>query len=198
MPLLLTLTSPTMSLKFSERTERVRRLYAAHGTRHYGEGVSQTQHAVQCYQLAAAAGAQLELRIAAFVHDLGHLLVPELKHGIDMSHEELGSEWLISNNFGKRISDLVASHVWAKRYLACDEDYFNLLSEASKRSLILQGGPLNEEERSHYEKADYFEDALCLRRWDDLAKDDTDILSHNVPIDVWNDINQLQEFISIP
>jgi predicted HD phosphohydrolase len=56
----------------------------------------------------------------------------------------------------------------------------------------MQGGPLNEEERSHYEKVDYFEDALNLRRWDDLAKDQTNLFSQNVPIDVWNDINQLQ------
>lgn len=186
-----------MNNNIPDRLTLIQDLFNANGSRHYGEGVTQTQHAVQSYFLAKQAGANLELRLAAFMHDIGHLLEPEDDEGVDLSHEDSGAEWLISNNFGQRISDLVASHVWAKRYLACDEDYFNLLSEASKRSLILQGGPLNEEERSHYEKADYFEDALCLRRWDDLAKDDTDILSHNVPIDVWNDINQLQEFNSI-
>lgn len=179
------------------RLTLIQNLFSANGTRYYGEGVTQTQHAVQSYMLAKQSGANLELRLAAFMHDIGHLLEPEDDQGVDLSHEDSGAEWLNSMNFGRRISDLVASHVWAKRYLACDEDYFNLLSEASKRSLKLQGGPLNKEERSHYEKADYFEDALCLRRWDDLAKDQTNHLSHNVPTDVWNDISQLQEFYTI-
>lgn len=180
-----------------DRLTLIQNLFSTNGTRYYGEGVTQTQHAVQSYMLAKHSGANLELRLAAFMHDIGHLLEPEDDQGVDLSHEDSGAEWLNSMNFGRRIPDLVASHVWAKRYLACDEDYFNLLSEASKRSLILQGGPLNEEERSQYEKADYFEDALCLRRWDDLAKDQTNLLSHNVPTDVWNDIGQLQEFNSI-
>lgn len=174
-----------------DRLKAVQSLFNANGTRYYGEGVTQTQHAVQSYLLAKQAGANLELRLAAFMHDIGHLLEPEEDEGVDLSHEDSGAEWLINNNFGQRISDLVASHVWAKRYLACDKTYFNLLSDASKRSLTLQGGSLSEEERVHYEKVDYFEDALNLRRWDDLAKDHTNILSHTVPTDVWNDINQL-------
>lgn len=180
-----------------DRLTLIQNLFSANGTRYYGEGVTQTQHAVQSYVLAKQSGANLELRLAAFMHDIGHLLEPEDDQGVDLSHEDSGAEWLNSMNFGRRISDLVASHVWAKRYLACDEDYFDLLSEASKRSLILQGGPLNEEERSYYEEADYFEDALRLRRWDDLAKDQTNLLSHNVPTDVWNDISQLQEFNAV-
>jgi putative nucleotidyltransferase with HDIG domain len=179
-----------------DRVKIVQDLFNANGSQHYGEGVTQTQHAVQSYLLAKQAGANLELRLAAFVHDIGHLLEPEDDQGVDLSHEDSGAEWLKNNNFGRRISDLVASHVWAKRYLACDENYFNLLSEASKRSLKMQGGPLSEEERSHYERVDYFEDALNLRRWDDLAKDQTNLLSHNIPTDVWNDINQLQKFDS--
>lgn len=193
MPLLLTLTSPTMSQEFSQRTERVRRLYAARGTRHYGEGVSQTQHAVQCYELASAAGAQLELRIAAFVHDLGHLLVPEKNHGIDMNHEELGSEWLKSRGFCAEVVQLVSSHVWAKRYLAADPEYYNQLSDASKESLEHQGGLLTESERAEKESLTYFNDALNLRRWDDLAKDSSDLNSHQIPQQLWADFAQYDQ-----
>lgn len=180
-----------MSQEFYQGTERVRRLFAARGTRQYGEGVSQTQHAVQCYELASAAGAELELRIAAFVHDLGHLLVPEKNHGIDMNHEELGSEWLKSRGFCSEVVNLVSSHVWAKRYLAADPTYYNQLSDASKESLVLQGGFLTIVERKEKEMLPYFNDAIRLRRWDDLAKDAEDDASRSIPDAVWNDIDEL-------
>ena len=60
-----------------DRLKAVQNLFSEHGSRHYGEGVTQTQHAVQSYMLAKQAGADLELRLAAFMHDIGHLLEPE-------------------------------------------------------------------------------------------------------------------------
>ena len=188
MPLLL-LDQPIMAREFSNRTERIRRLYAARGTRHYGEGVSQIQHAVQTYGIARNVGAELELRIAAFLHDLGHLLVPEKHQEVDMSHELLGAEWLKSRGFCPLVVDLVQSHVWAKRYLASDPEYYAELSAASKESLVLQGGVLSDLERRHYEQLPHFRDALALRRWDDLAKDATDLLSHQIPEEIWFDFS---------
>jgi putative nucleotidyltransferase with HDIG domain len=176
-----------MAVEYSIRTERVRRLYTARGIRHYGEGVSQTQHAVQSYRLAQEAGAELELRVAAFVHDIGHLLVPEKHQEVDMSHEVLGAEWLKIRGFCPLVVALVQSHVWAKRYLASDPEYYAELSDASKASLVLQGGVLSNLERSSYEQLQHFGDALALRRWDDLAKEASDLASHQIPDEVWFD-----------
>ncbi len=46
-------------------------------------------------------------------------------------------------------------HVAAKRYLSASEaGYFDVLSEASKLSLRLQGGPMNAEEQAKFEPSD--------------------------------------------
>ena len=61
-------------------------------------------------------------------------------------------------------------HVQAKRYLARDKNYFELLSEASKISLKLQGGVLNDDESTKFEEQDYFKSTILLRKFDDAAK----------------------------
>jgi predicted HD phosphohydrolase len=60
----------------------------------------------------------------------------------------------------------------AKRYLvAVDPAYHAGLSEASVRSLRVQGGPMTPEEAAEFEAHEWAEDAIALRRWDDAAKD---------------------------
>ena len=62
-------------------------------------------------------------------------------------------------------------HVDAKRCLcAIDADYFSTLSADSVRSLKLQGGIFSEEEADEFLRKPFAQDALSLRRWDDLAK----------------------------
>ena len=58
----------------------------------------------------------------------------------------------------------------AKRYLAREEKYFNLLSDASKISLKLQGGVLNKKESKEFEKKDFFKHSIKLRKFDEVAK----------------------------
>jgi predicted HD phosphohydrolase len=66
----------------------------------------------------------------------------------------------------------VALHVQAKRCLAgAQASYLSKLSADSVRSLALQGGPMNAEERSAFLRLPQAHDALRLRVWDDLAKD---------------------------
>ena len=49
-------------------------LYESHGNEDYiGEPVSQIEHMCQCAQLAQAAGADDDVVLAAFFHDIGHL-----------------------------------------------------------------------------------------------------------------------------
>jgi predicted HD phosphohydrolase len=55
--------------------DEIAALFAARGDRMYsGEPVTQLQHALQCGQLAEQDGASDELVVAAFLHDLGHLI----------------------------------------------------------------------------------------------------------------------------
>jgi phosphonate degradation associated HDIG domain protein len=141
---------------------------------YFGEAVTETEHALQCARLAEQAGASAELIAAALLHDVGHLLhgLPEdvAEHGIDGQHEEGGAAWL-HGYFGAGVVDPVRLHVAAKRYLcAVEPDYHAGLSEASLRSLRLQGGQMTTEEVHRFEQEPWFRSALAIRRWDDEAK----------------------------
>jgi hypothetical protein len=70
-----------------------------------------------------------------------------------------------------RLPRPIALHVAAKRYLcATDNSYAARLSPACLQSLQLEGGPMNVEEIAKFESDEFAKDAVCLRRWDDLAK----------------------------
>ena len=58
----------------------------------------------------------------------------------------------------------------AKRYLARNKKYYNFLSDASKTSLKLQGGILNENQSKNFKKKNYFKNAIKLRKFDEVAK----------------------------
>jgi phosphonate degradation associated HDIG domain protein len=141
---------------------------------YFGEAVTETEHALQCAHLAEQSGAAPEQIAAALLHDVGHLLhgLPEdvAERGIDGRHEEQGATWL-ERNFGPAVVDPVRLHVAAKRYLcAVEPAYYAGLSEASRRSLRLQGGPMSPEEVSRFEQQAWFRSAVAVRRWDDAAK----------------------------
>ena len=62
-------------------------------------------------------------------------------------------------------------HVAAKRYLATMEPgYFDRLSDASKLSLRLQGGPMTATQADTFAAEPFFADAIRLRRWDEEGK----------------------------
>lgn len=141
---------------------------------YFGEAVTQTEHALQCAFLAEQSGATSELIAAALLHDIGHLLhgLPEdvAEQGVDGRHEKAGAAWL-QRRFGAAVADPVRLHVAAKRYLcAVEPDYASWLSEASQRSLRLQGGPMSIKESTYFEKEPWFRAAVFVRRWDDAAK----------------------------
>lgn len=141
---------------------------------YYGELVSQSEHGLQAAYLAEQEGAPDTLVVSALLHDIGHLLgdQPEdiAEQGIDTRHEDSGAAWL-ARYFGPEISEPMRLHVEAKRYLcAVEPDYLEGLSDASKLSLQLQGGPFAPEEVAAFESNPYFREAVRLRHWDDLAK----------------------------
>ena len=154
--------------------ELIHAAFARRGHEGYGEGVSQLDHALQCGAFAERDGVPPALVAAAFLHDIGHLLhdLPQdvANSGVDTQHESAGSAWL-SQYFGPAVTEPVRMHVAAKRYLAATEaGYFDQLSEASKQSLRLQGGPMTPEQARGFEAQKYFLDAVRLRRWDEEGK----------------------------
>lgn len=140
-----------------------------------GEGVTQLQHGWQCARLARKSGAAPALVLAAWLHDIGHLAAglpgtPTLI-GVDDRHEAVGAR-LLDRLFGPEVSEPVAWHVAAKRYLvATRPDYRDSLSADSVRSLELQGGPMSAAECADFLCLPHAQDALRLRVWDDRAKD---------------------------
>jgi 2-amino-1-hydroxyethylphosphonate dioxygenase (glycine-forming) len=153
-------------------------LFKNYGKADYiGEPVSQLQHALQAAMQAETEGYGNEVILAALFHDIGHLVALS-KGGFEsmngfgaMSHETLGSEYLLSMGFSNRMAELVNAHVIAKRYLVSkDENYFNQLSEASVATLKFQGGKMNEEEMIAFEANADFNLYLKMRSWDDKAK----------------------------
>lgn len=152
------------------------------GRARYDEHVSEVEHALQCADLAVAAGATDAMVIAALFHDIGHLLPGGAAHETpaatdalsfpdsDDRHELAGARFL-RRFFGPEVAAPVAIHVEAKRYLVTtDPAYASTLSPSSAHSLSMQGGPLPEECVCSFEQRPRWDDGVTLRRWDDLAK----------------------------
>jgi phosphonate degradation associated HDIG domain protein len=150
-------------------------LFARRGEAAYhGEAVSQTEHALQAALLADREGAPDRLVVAALLHDVGHLLDGQdedlAPRGVDGRHEEAGCAWL-ARYFGPDVTEPIRLHVAAKRYLcAVAPSYIDGLSPASRRSLKLQGGAMNDEQRAEFVSNPAHADAVRLRHYDDTAK----------------------------
>jgi len=152
-------------------------LYDAHGDARYGEGVTQTEHALQCAAEAERDGAPEVLVLAALLHDVGHLLEHDaaiLEGGESYGakqHDLLGAAYLRARGFPERGCAAIAAHVTAKRYLCFAEPgYEDRLSAASRVTLAHQGGPMDAAEASRWRARPEAVDALALRRWDDAGK----------------------------
>ena len=160
-----------MGLKLGD----IDRLFREHGAMAYsGEPVTQAEHALQSAALAEAAGAPPQLVTAALLHDLAHLLnrqgdTPSAR-GIDDQHQYYAIPFL-RPLFGAAVVEAIRLHVDAKRALcSLEPEYYDALSEDSKRSLTLQGGIFSRAETQNFLAKPYAEDALRVRRWDDAAK----------------------------
>lgn len=160
---------------FAERfVDQLFDLFAERGLRHYGEGVSQLDHALQTAHHARRDGASAALITAALLHDVGHLLQrlgeDAADRGLDDQHEKIGAHYL-ARAFGPAVTEPVLWHVDAKRYLAAFEPgYLETLSGASLQSLALQGGPMTAAEAQAFLDRPQAADAIRLRRYDEMGK----------------------------
>jgi phosphonate degradation associated HDIG domain protein len=173
----------------SQVVEEVFGLYTKFGDADYiGEPVSQIEHMSQSAQLAIDEGFDDEVILAAFFHDIGHICVMNGRTsspGTDdsmggygkKSHEKIGADYLRSCGFPERVARLVENHVQAKRYLTYKyPEYYEKLSEASRKTLEFQGGVMSDTEGKAFEADPLFETSILMRKWDELAKE------MNVPV----------------
>lgn len=173
-----------MKEKIEKIADEIFDLYLKHGAEEYaGEKVSQLEHMCQAAELAAAEGYGDEVILAAFLHDVGHLLPlhneNETMNGFGtMDHEKVGAYYLSKLGFSEKLCSLIASHVNAKRYLTFRyPDYYSKLSEASKRTLEFQGGAMNTKEAMAFKNDELFPLYIKMRQWDEAAK----IENQNLP-----------------
>ena len=138
-----------------------------------GEKITMSEHMIQSAMLAEKAKSKDDLVCSCLLHDYGHFIIADpdklVENEKDGEHESIGYEYF-KNFFKKEIVEPIKYHVLAKRYLARNKKYFNLLSEASKISLKLQGGILNQKESKEFEKKEYFKNSILLRKFDEAAK----------------------------
>ena len=151
-------------------------LYERYGAEAYGEEVTQTEHMVQSAQLAEREGYDDEVVLAAFLHDVGHLYASAVADKVGeygaTEHAQLGSDYLRQRGFSDRLTRLIENHVRAKRYLTfAQPGYYDELSEASRQTLALQGGPMNAAEAQAFEQDELFALSLRMRHWDEAAKE---------------------------
>jgi 2-amino-1-hydroxyethylphosphonate dioxygenase (glycine-forming) len=159
-----------------QRIDTIFGLYEISGSDDYvGEPISILEHSLQAAQMAEKEGFDNDVILAAFFHDIGHFLPNKNEmNGLgNIRHEVAGANFLYKNGFSKRIALLVRNYVEAKRYLTFKfPDYYEKLSEASKKTLEFQGGKITIETAEEFEKMPMFQLYLKMREWDDKAKEE--------------------------
>ena len=139
------------------------------------EAITQEEHALQTYVKMKELGGDVYQQVGALLHDVGHLLEDQPidpNTGVNDAHEYTGAQWLKKNGFDERVWSPVLLHVDAKRYLCgVKPQYHDTLSEASKITLLLQGGPMLPWEQKIFEQSPHFKAAIMLRHCDDRGKD---------------------------
>ena len=138
-----------------------------------GEDLTISEHMIQTAMLAEKNQCSDDLICSSLLHDYGHFVIEDPKQlvtdKIDGRHEIIGANYL-KKFFHYKIVEPILLHVDAKRYLARNKKYFKNLSEASKISLELQGGTMNDLEAKKFEINKYYESAIKLRKFDEGAK----------------------------
>ena len=138
-----------------------------------GEKVTMSEHMIQTAMLAEKDNCSSSLICSSLLHDYGHFILENpddlVNKKKDGKHEDVGYEFL-KKYFVKDVVRPIKFHVKAKRYLTRDEKYYQLLSEASKVSLKLQGGIMSDSEAKEFEVNEFFESSIKLRKFDEGAK----------------------------
>ena len=128
---------------------------------------------IQTAMLAEKTNCSSNLVCSSLLHDYGHFILENPDNLIakneDGKHEDVGCSFL-EKYFIEDVLGPIKYHVKAKKYLAREKKYYELLSEASKISLKLQGGVMSNEEAEKFERNEFFENSVKLRKFDEIAK----------------------------
>ena len=155
-------------------------LYYKQGDRDYiGGNISQLSHATQCAMLAEKDFPDnKEFIVACFLHDIGHLVALEKNLETNNlgcpNHNIIGSEYLKNLGFSDLIVQCCKLHAKTKRYLVTvNKDYMDKLSEASKKTLMSQGGKMDYYHVRAFEINPLSKYLIQMRYYDDLAKNNS-------------------------
>ena len=147
--------------------------YKTNNSLYIGEQVTMSEHMIQSAMLAEKNKCIKSLVCAALLHDYGHFILDDpdklVNKKKDGKHEDIAYQYL-KKYFKKNVVEPIKNHVKAKRYLATNVKYYKILSPASKVSLHLQGGVMNDLEAENFEKNKFFKDSIKLRKFDEAAK----------------------------
>ena len=147
--------------------------YSNNKSLYIGEKITITDHMIQTAMLAEKNNCSSSLICSSLLHDYGHFILENpddlVNKEKDGKHEDVGYKFL-KKYFVKDVVEPIKYHVKAKRYLARDKKYYQILSKASKISLKLQGGIMNEKEANEFKNNEFFENSIKLRKFDEGAK----------------------------
>jgi len=147
--------------------------YSNNKSLYIGEKVTMSEHMIQTAMLAEKTNCSSNLVCSSLLHDYGHFILENsddlVAKNQDGNHEDVGCSFL-EKYFVEDILGPIKYHVKAKKYLARERSYYELLSEASKISLKLQGGVMSKEEAKKFERNKFFENSIKLRKFDEIAK----------------------------
>ena len=147
--------------------------YSNNKSLYIGEKITITEHMIQTAMLAEKNNCSSSLICSSLLHDYGHFILENpddlVNKEKDGKHEDVGYKFL-KKYFVKDVVEPIKYHVKAKRYLARDEKYYQILSKASKISLKLQGGIMDEKEANEFKNNEFFENSIKLRKFDEGAK----------------------------
>ena len=147
--------------------------YKTNNSLYIGEQVTMSEHMIQSAMLAEKNKCTKSLVCATLLHDYGHFILDDpdklVNKKKDGKHEDIAYQYL-KKYFKKNVVEPIKNHVKAKRYLARNVKYYKILSPASKVSLHLQGGVMNDLEAENFEKNKFFKDSIKLRKFDEAAK----------------------------
>ena len=147
--------------------------YSNNTSLYIGEKITITEHMIQTAMLAEKNNCSSSLICSSLLHDYGHFILENpddlVNKEKDGKHEDVGYKFL-KKYFVKDVVEPIKYHVKAKRYLARDKKYYQILSKASKISLKLQGGIMDEKEANEFMNNEFFENSIKLRKFDEGAK----------------------------
>ena len=174
-----------------EIIEKIIKKYQTNKDFYLGEKVTIAEHMIQTAMLAEKNNSPQSLICACLLHDIGHFIIKDpdqlVSKSVDGKHEDIAFNFL-KDYFKPEVTEPIKLHVSAKRYLCREKSYYNLLSKASKISLELQGGKMNNDEAQKFVLLKHHKDAITLRKYDDEGK---------IPNMKIKNINDYKELITI-